>query len=784
MSTLKQFSFGAGELTPSLYARVDTVKYATGVRTLRNNWIMRHGGTQNRPGSVFICEVSDSDEEVRLIPFLSSDGTAYVLVFNDGLIRFVYQAAQVLSGGSPYEVAMPYSGPQLAALRFAQREATLSIVHSGHAPAELVRASHTSWSLANMTFGPSISAPSSLANNGSFGAANTTVYAVSAVTPSFEESGLSNTVSPSGAGPTYTAPGAGGLLLTWSAVTGAGAYYVYANNGSGYASVGIAFTNSCTFLPYVQINYGKSPITTNNYFTSSSNYPSAVAYYQQRQIFAASDNGPATVWATRTGGNYKNLNTSYPFLDSDAITFTLAGRQSSRIKHVLDLGKLLLFTETGEWAVLGDDSGNLTYRAINAKQYGYNGASDLAPLVVGSNALYVQARGSIVRDLSYVQQVDGYQGNDLTTFSAHLVDDYELIDWAYQQTPHSIVWIVRDDGVLLGMTYVREHNLIGWHRHDTDGFVENVCTIPEGSEDAVYIVVRRTISGVSKRYVERLNTRVIDDIRDCIFMDCAVTFDGRNTDSRTMTLSGGTDWDYEETLTLTCSSAIFSSAYVGNEIQLTGADGESIRFTVDGYTDTTHLTGRANRTVPTSLRSTATTTWARAITQLTGLDHIEGKDVSVLGDGYVVASPNNPAYEVLTVDGGAITLPRPYAVVQVGLPYISDLETLDVDTAEGETMADKKMIVSKVTLHVEDTRGIWVGPGDLEESTDALEGMHEPKLRRNESYDEPVSLTTGKIEIQIQGKYSSNGRVQVRQVDPLPCSILAISPAGNFPIRR
>ena len=99
---------------------------------------------------------------------------------------------------------------------------------------------------------------------------------------------------------------------------------------------------------------------------------------------------------------------------------------------------------------------------------------------------------------------NGYRGNDLTIFASHLFDLFTLSDWDYQQVPNSIVWIVRNDGQVLGLTYIPEQQILGWHHHDFgDDLAENVATIPEGNEDLPYFVVNRTINGTTKRYIER-----------------------------------------------------------------------------------------------------------------------------------------------------------------------------------------------------------------------------------------------------------------------------------------
>ena len=220
-------------------------------------------------------------------------------------------------------------------------------------------------------------------------------------------------------------------------------------------------------------------------------------------------------------------------------------------------------------------------------------------------------------------------------------------------------------------------------------------------------------------------------------------------------------------------------------MNITGTDGTIIRFIISTYTSTTVVKGHPNKTVPVSMRSVATTDWALAVDEVTGLWHLEGEDVSVFADGFVVASPNNASIGVLTVANGTIILDRPYGLIHVGLPITADLETLDIDSTASEPLIDKHKNISRVYMTVEESRGVWAGgspPSD--DDTDPLEGLNELKIRDDETYDDPVTLATDVVSIDIQPEWNSNGRVFIRQVDPVPLSILSIAPSGKIPYRR
>lgn len=593
------------------------------------------------------------------------------------------------------------------------------------------------------------------------------------------------------------------INVSWTASSGAKGYNVYMTSGSTTATTmndfGFVATTSVPSFVHLGVlpDTNIQPPVYRDLFGSASNYPSTVNYFQQRLLFANTDNDPETIWASRTS-QFKNFTGRTTVQDDDAVTFAMAGRQVNEVRHLLDLGRLVVLTSGGEHASGADV---LTPTDISLRQYSYNGASTLRPIVIGNNALYVQARGSIVRDLGFDLQVDGYKGSDLTVFSPHLFEGYALVDWAYAQTPHSIVWAVREDGTLLGLTYVPEHQVWGWHRHDTDGTYENVCVVPEGSEDAVYVVVKRTIDGVEVRYVERFASRVVyeDAIEDAVFLDCALSYDGRqDTDvtTRTMTLSGGTTWARGETLTLTASGSPFTdragnsrttflNTDVGNEIHITASDGTIYRCAITAYTSATVVSVTVDKDVPVALQGVAQGTWAKAVDTFTGLDHLEGEDVAVFADGFVVANPNVSSYPVVTVSSGSVTLARPYAVVHVGLPYTSDLETLDMDSVQGETMVDKKKLVNKLTLMVEKSRGGYYGTEAP--TSDAINAqtttLRELKQRSTEGYADPVALATEAVDVTVQGQWNRNGRVFVRQSDPLPLTVLSINPSGYVPVR-
>lgn len=535
--------------------------------------------------------------------------------------------------------------------------------------------------------------------------------------------------------------------------------------------------------PLLTQDFSQNPPYNQNLFIGPGNYPSIATYYQQRLLFANTTNLPETVNASRTG-DYHNFTITQPVQDDSSVTFTVAGRSFNPVQAMLDLGRLLILTSAGEYTSEGDTSGTLTPTGINLRQQLYQGSASLPPIVIGYAAIYLQARGNVIRDIVRDYYV-GFKSNDLTLFATHLFQGYTIVDWAFQQVPGSILWAVRSDGILVSLTYLPDEEVLGWHHHDTDGFVENICVVPEGTEDILYAVIRRTINGQVIRGVERMNERIITpltDVRTLFYVDSGETYDGRNLTATAMTLSGAA-WDGSVLILCTASTSFFSAGDVGNAVFFYDVDGITIlvRAVIAVYTSTTVVSVRPQESVPVSLQNIPTTNWARAVETFAGLDHLEGKSVSVYADGYVVASPNNPQYDPPTiVSGGMILLGQPYAVVHVGLPYTSDLQTLDIDTATGASIKPFKQLINRVTLELQDSRGGFVG-GAPPTGPNLLNNLDEIKIRDDADGFGPIALRTESYTVNMQNRFNDNGRVFIRQVDPIPLTVLAVIPQGFIP---
>ncbi len=859
MNTVTQRSFSGGELDPGLHSRVDTTKYTTGVKTMRNMYILRSGGVRTRPGTEFIREVKNSADETRIIGVLYSSestinnsilielGDEYLRLhsktkfayYNGTVVSSITRASQAVINATAHgisngdhvvfyympeihqinercfvaanvtantieikhrdgsavssldfdqlvssgyvgiikESVTPYSSVQSQNIQYIQSKETVTFSNNANIPKDL---NVTTGSVTDTNYMPFAWICNGFSGSGGPGGATVWEYAVTGIHPDTQEESLIEfTCTHTSGEPTLANPIILSISVSGFSPVTPTRFYIYKKKNGVYSYLGLSDSGTFNDIGATPDSTVTPPIDEDPFVGG---YPGVIAQAQQRRYFSSISSDSEKIIASKIGYT-NNFSKRLPIQDDDAIDFKIKAKSYMQIKHIVDIGSVIIFTTTGEWAVQGSGNGAITATSLDVKQYSSNGCSDLPPLVMAGNCLYVQARGSIVRDFGFDYSVDGYKGNDLTIFSSHLFDGYTIVDWCWQQTPHSIVWAVRSDGVLLGLTYNRDQQIVGWHKHDFDGLVEKVTIVSQDSDD-VYLVIKRTINGTTKRYIERFSPMSVSNVIDYKQLDCSITYDGRNTDdTRTMTLSGGVNWDDDETLTLTCSSSFFLNTDVNKEIHLT-LDGEVIRFVIEAYTSGTVVTGVVNRTVPVSMRSVALSEWAKAISVVENLAHLEAKDVSVFADGYVVASPNNAAYDIITVASGSITLPKCYSVIHVGLPITSDLETLDIDIPNTETTSNKATLINQVTLRLQNSRGVWVGPESPEDDgIDPLENLTELKPRSSENYDAPPSLKTQVEKVNIRSEWNSNGRVFVRQVDPIPMTILSISPSGLIPVR-
>lgn len=260
-------------------------------------------------------------------------------------------------------------------------------------------------------------------------------------------------------------------------------------------------------------------------------FPSTIAFFQDRLIFANSPHEPQTAWMTRTSA-YVDFARSSLLVDDDGITVTLNNRQVNPIKSIKSfLNSCVLFTDNSEWSVSSNTDGLVSPTTIQVKLQGNKGSSSVDPVVIGDRLIFIEPLGSTVRDMSYQYLANIFNSENISIYSEHLFQGHSIVAMAYQQEPDSILWMVRDDGILVSLTYLREQEMLGWAHHDTyDGehLFESVCAIPGDNSTELWFVVKRG----SNRYVERMILRTLStDPADQFFVDCGSAYSGASIGS-------------------------------------------------------------------------------------------------------------------------------------------------------------------------------------------------------------------------------------------------------------
>ena len=277
-------------------------------------------------------------------------------------------------------------------------------------------------------------------------------------------------------------------------------------------------------------------------FSETTGFPRACAFYEQRLVFAGTTSQPQSLFFS-VAGDFENMTESDS--DSSAMNYTIGSNQVNRILYLASSRSLIVGTTGGEFVVRA--SGNdepVSPTNIQIKQQASYGSADIQPVQAGTYTLFVQRAKRKIRELGYVFDTDSFQAVDLTILADH-VTETGVLELAYQQEPFSIVWGTTTDGRLIGLTYRREEQVVAWHQHKlggsfttggvttNHGIVENIAVIPgELNQDNLYMVVKRTINGATRRYVEILSD--IDfgtNIQDAIFVDSSLTYSGSSTSS-------------------------------------------------------------------------------------------------------------------------------------------------------------------------------------------------------------------------------------------------------------
>ena len=542
MSRIAFRNFSGGEVTPTLCARYDLKKFGSFLQTCRNFIPNLHGDVERRPGTKYL---STLPSQCVIIPFQfnTDPENNYALLFcrdekkiyvanEDGLI-----ANAVMD--SPYT-----SHLAIYQLSFAQVADVLYLAHPNYALRKITRSGSApyTWTISKVALNASLPAPGKPtviwhrgSGAGSTDNENATLrYVVTSVDADGVESIASKIGSCKGRFPTDWIQG-DYVEVQYTLIEGATQYNVYRESAGYYGYIGTSSSTKTTDATisggttvgvFRDENYepdtAQTPKKNWDPFKNGNN-PCSVAFHQQRMWLGGGKKNPATIYASRTG-DYESFRKSMPLQDDDALEYVLASGSVDDVKWIVSFDNLLIGTAGAEFKCAASKSSAITPSDCQITVQSYWGSKDLQPLIIGQSIMHCQRSGNHVRDLYYTLESDGYSGNDLSILAPQLVEGHDIVQWCYQQTPNSTVWAVRDDGIVLSLTYMKEQNVFGWSRHVTNGNVKSIAVLNGENEDVVMMVVQRMANGKTTYCLERLMPRFRDDtaIEDAWFVDSGI----------------------------------------------------------------------------------------------------------------------------------------------------------------------------------------------------------------------------------------------------------------------
>ena len=264
------------------------------------------------------------------------------------------------------------------------------------------------------------------------------------------------------------------------------------NGGSGYS------TSSQVTVKSAQGSGARFRVEVSS--DTPSEFPRASGQFDQRRVFAGSNQNPLKVWMT-SAGKQSLMMTHIPIQDDDRIEVVAVASDADMVRHIVGMESLLLFTGSSELRVFSMNSDRLTPSTVGVRAQAYVGSNSVKPVVVGSNVIYIASRGGRPRQVTFSNSAQSYTSIDLGIRCPHLFDNYDIIDLSQSKAPVSSLWAVSTSGMLYGATFIPDQNINAWTRVDVGDKVESVCAIAEGTEDHVYIIVRRN----GHAYLERMD---------------------------------------------------------------------------------------------------------------------------------------------------------------------------------------------------------------------------------------------------------------------------------------
>lgn len=766
-------SFNAGIWSAKMDARTELEKYQYGLRQGENVWLLPYGAADRRQGTKYIYGTK-SDGFVVLWPFQFSSSVGYIIEVGNLYMRFYKDGAFIPDTGDvdsdsdttePFEISSPYATADLRELQFRQINDVVYITHEDYTPYKLTRETETTFSLAAVTFDtppfrdenitsttitPSattgsitLTASTSIFTSGNVGGyyrighrrAATSVKkllndgtgAENGSSSAIEILGDWNVRTTGRWKGTLTVERQNTVTSAWEVIrrfecndadrnidavgenlttanlritlassgdpteTGAEAAYAYLEAADAYVYGYVLVTaySSGTSVTATVIDDLEDTAATATWsegaWSTRRGFPRTCTLYEQRMFYASNTSEPLNVWATVIG-DFENF--EYGVNDDDAFVYSIPSTEQNPIEWIAGQRNLII-ANGKEYGVLGSGSDDLTMTPTNAvyRIQGAVGFSSIKPEIIGDVMIGVERNGRRLREMAYDIQrgaSGGYAAADLCRLNDEIAAS-GIVDMDFTQLREPYLLCVMSDGTMGVLAYNREDGIVGWSKFTTNGLFESVAVIRGTDKDEIWIAVKRTVNGATKRFVERFDPTTWSDKEDAYYVDCGITYDGAE------------------------------------------------------------------------------------ITTLTGLDHLDGEEVQILGDGavYDAATPSSGSVSLLS-SGESVGA----SVVHAGLGYDSVIEPmrLDADPLLGNTQGHQKM-VNEVYVRFYKSLGMTWNNGVSDRNLPFRDTIDE--------MDESPPLFTGEKKITWDSTFgtvpeNNDPKLILKQTQPLPLTVLAV----------
>jgi hypothetical protein len=745
-------SFVSGKMSRRLEGRDDVEQYFQGLRQCRNYIVLPHGGLYRDSGTRFVTN-SKTNQKVRFIDFQVSTEASYVIELTNLLARFYTNEGIV---GAPTEVVTPWAEADFAGLQWAQSADTMWIVHPDYPPYVLTRTGATSFSIAVQAF-----------TDGHMPLNNDNVD-------------LTNTVTVTGAGPSYTLTFAAAALDTTTDV-GRAVRIIDAGTIRWYDITAVSSTTVCTAT---LVDGTGTPAATADWalgLFSDNSGCNAIIMHEGRLFYGGFTFNVARVAGSESGNfnGFAQFDGSLTTAENDdrAIYLDINDGQVNTVQWLASTAeKLLIGTAGSEFFARGSNNDIMTPTGTVVKPLSRRGSMLTKPVIVDGHVIYAQRTKRTLRRILFNLESDKEFSQWLNLLSEDILLE-NVVEMAYQQDPHSVLWVLKADGNLVGFTILVDQKVLAAHEHTFNGFVESIAVVPSPNEDhsQLWLAVKRTIDGATERHIEFMEDEFrpnldfdatdpekSDTLYDAFFVHSGLTLDDPKTITGitaanppvvTATAHGFSNGEQVKISGVTGMTEVNRESYLvanvtANTFELQDLDAVNI----DGTGFTAYVSGGEAR---------------EEVATVSGLDHLEGETVAVLGNG-----SEQPTQ---VVSGGAITLDTKAGTVHVGLPYTSFAETQrfiggnPLGSDQGELSR-----IHRVTMRVLETLGLKVGAGPNPTTFDDV-----VFATANDLTNEPPPLFTGDKVIALPSGWTDEPTIYFKQDGPLPSTVLSIKPNMN-----